>query len=497
MTPLSEIIFGTSANKEAKRLRRLLQAGKARKIAPRLYTTNMSDPPAKVVQDNLYEILGGLFPKAVLSHRTALEGKPTAQWEVFLTTSYSRTVRLPGLTVRLLKGPPAGAEDKPFMGALFIASQPRAFLENIQRTRSGSAASKTIPRKELEERLERLLRLRGEKALNALRDDARRVAKELSLLKEFKALDWIIGAMLKTKPASGLRSSLAKARAAGAAFDPERLRLFETLFSALRKTPLHETPEPLVRSQALRTLAFFEAYFSNYIEGTRFEVDEARAIIFEGKIPSARPKDAHDVLGTYRVVSNLSELRKLPQDAERLWTLLSTRHEAILDARPETQPGEIKAEINRAGETVFVAPDLVRGTLAKGFEFYKVLDSPSARAAFMMFLISEVHPFNDGNGRIARVMMNAEFVAAGLRRIIIPTVFRDDYLGALRAHSRRGDPTAYLRMIDRAARFSASIDFSDFASARRALEAANAFKDPGEARLRDVVAGRKRESAED
>ena len=100
MTPLSEIIFGTSANKEAKRLRRLLQAGKARKIAPRLYTTNMSDPPAKVVQGNLYEILGGLFPKAILSHRTALEGKPTAKWEVFLTTPYSRTVRLPGLRTR-------------------------------------------------------------------------------------------------------------------------------------------------------------------------------------------------------------------------------------------------------------------------------------------------------------------------------------------------------------------------------------------------------------
>ena len=154
-----------------------------------------------------------------------------------------------------------------------------------------------------------------------------------------------------------------------------------------------------------------------------------------------------------------------------------------MNARPETRPGELKAEINRAGDTVFVAPDLVRGTLARGFEFYKVLDSPSAKAAFMMFLIAEVHPFNDGNGRIARVMMNAELVAAGLRRIIIPTVLRDDYLGALRALSRREAPAAYLRMIDHAQRFSASVDFSDFASARRALDGANAFKDPGEARL--------------
>ena len=285
MALLSEIIFGTSDNKGAKRLRRLLRAGNAKKIAPRLYTTNLSEPPAKVVQDNLYEILGGLFqvhPQSPTALEEATDGK-------YFDGLYSRTVRLPGLTVRLLKGPPAAAADKPFMGALFIASQPRAFLENLQRTRRGAEASKTIPRRELEERLEKILRLRGEKALNALRDDARRAAKELGLLGEFKGLDRIIGAMLKTRPASGLKSPRALARAAGEPFDPDRVRLFEALFSALKKTPLRETGEPHVRPEALRSLAFFEAYFSNYIEGTRFEVDEAREIIFQGKIPGARP----------------------------------------------------------------------------------------------------------------------------------------------------------------------------------------------------------------
>ena len=43
-------------------------------------------------------------------------------------------------------------------------------------------------------------------------------------------------------------------------------------------------------------------------------------------------------------------------------------------------------------------------------------------------MISEVHPFNDGNGRIARVMMNAELVRADQSRIIVPTVFREDYI---------------------------------------------------------------------
>ncbi|NNN06343.1 MAG: cell filamentation protein Fic, partial [Elusimicrobia bacterium] len=267
-----------------------MRAGKARKIAPRIYTTNLTDSPERIIRDNLYPILSRLFPGTVLSHRTALEGKPTKDWDVFLTGPYPRKVVLPGVTVRIFKGPSAGEEDKPFMGNLFMASQTRAFLENLQPSRKRSASPKSIQRKELEERLERILRLRGEKALNELRDNARRVAKNLGFKDEFKTLDRIIGAMLRTKPASSLHSASAKARAAGEAYDPDRLRLFETLFAALKATPLREAPEPHSDPEALRNLAFFEAYFSNYIEGTRFEVEEAREIVFEGKIPDTRPQ---------------------------------------------------------------------------------------------------------------------------------------------------------------------------------------------------------------
>lgn len=489
MAPLSEIVFGSSQPAQAKRLRRLLVSKRARKIASRIYTTNLTDPPEIIIRENIYPILGRLFPGAVISHRTALEGGPTKRGEVFLTASYPRKVKLPGLSVSVLKGAGAGVDDKPFMESLFMASEPRAFLENLQISRPHGDSAKTISRKDLEERLDRILRLRGEKALNELRDKARRVAQKQGFKGEFKVLDKIIGALLQTKPASGLRSSLTKARAVGQAYDPERIKRFEALFSALKQNPLRESLESHSQSGALRTLAFFEAYFSNYIEGTRFEVDEAREIVFEGKIPQARHQDAHDVLGTYRVVSNLGAYRKLPTDFDGFWRLLSLRHETILGGRPETRPGEVKTLVNRAGDTVFVAPDLVKGTLAKGFQFYSVLEPPSARAAFMMFLVSEVHPFNDGNGRVARAMMNAELVAAGLRRIIIPTVFRDDYLGALRALSRKGEPSIYLRILDRAQEFSASIAFSDFAAAQRALTSANAFKDPKEGLLTIREAG--------
>ena len=58
------------------------------------------------------------------------------------------------------------------------------------------------------------------------------------------------------------------------------------------------------------------------------------------------------------------------------------------------------------------------------------LETGLPRGIFMMFLVVEVHPFVDGNGRVARIMMNAELASTDHWRIIMPTVLRDDYLSA-------------------------------------------------------------------
>jgi hypothetical protein len=44
-----------------------------------------------------------------------------------------------------------------------------------------------------------------------------------------------------------------------------------------------------------------------------------------------------------------------------------------MEAREDKMPGLFKDTVNRAGNTVFVKPEEVRGTLIKGCEFYKQL----------------------------------------------------------------------------------------------------------------------------
>ncbi|MGH7502070.1 MAG: Fic family protein [Longimicrobiales bacterium] len=168
---------------------------------------------------------------------------------------------------------------------------------------------------------------------------------------------------------------------------------------------------------------------------------------------------------------------------EDLVAILHRRHEVLMAARPDKKPGEFKTEANFAGATAFVEPELVVGTLRRGFELFRSLREPFARAAFMMFLISEVHPFVDGNGRIARIMTNAELLAEGQHRIIIPTVYREDYLLVLRSLTRQGRTDPFLRMLDRAQEFVSRIDFQDMDGALTALREANAFSEPSDARL--------------
>jgi hypothetical protein len=81
-------------------------------------------------------------------------------------------------------------------------------------------------------------------------------------------------------------------------------------------------------------------------------------------------------------------------------------------------------------------------------------------------------------------MLNAELVHTGRARIIIPTVYREDHLLALRALTRQGNTDPYLRMLDRAQDFTARIDFNDYERALARLRACDAFREPHEGKLR-------------
>jgi Fic family protein len=462
---------------------RAVERGELRKLASRLYTRDLKDDPARLVRRNWYYLLHAYFPDALIADRTALENQPAEDGSVFIISDKKRNIELPGLTFRPRKGPGPLDNDKPFVGGARLSSIPRAYLENMRPSRAREGVARTLSRAELEARLDNMIRQQGEDAVNRLRDEARAIAPQLGLEEEAAAFSALVGTLLGTRDVE-MHSHAGKARAAGQPFDPDRIKLFETLFAALRETVPQNRTAPERDGDANATLAFYEAYFSNFIEGTEFSVQEAENIVFNGVIPDERPEDAHDVLGTFRLVSDFAEMQRIPGSPSEFIATLKRRHAIVMEGRPGKKPGELKAKGNKAGSTVFVEPDLVIGTLEKGFEFLSALAEPFHKAVFMMILVSEVHPFVDGNGRVGRVMMNAELVAKGQERIIIPTSYRTDYLGALKAFSKNAHTDPLWRMLDHAQRYTHAIDWSTLTRANKMLQESNAFDQGEDAKLK-------------
>lgn len=85
---------------------------------------------------------------------------------------------------------------------------------------------------------------------------------------------------------------------------------------------------------------------------------------------------------------------------------------------------------------------------------------------------------------MSRIMMNAELVAKDEQRLILPTVYRDNYLSALKglSHNQRAEP--YVKMLDFAQKYTAMIDWSDLTTATDMLQATNAFSEEMDVILR-------------
>lgn len=475
-----DIIFASSNQSEIRKNHKLLKDGLLRKIAPKIYSANLTDNPEEIIRRNLFEILGHLYPGAILSHRSALEFKPTSAGMIFVTFTYTKKIKLPGVTISFLDGHPPIQGDNSFFGKLHVSQFERALLENLQISKKPGPESKTLSIPEIEEKLESILRSKGEMALNEVRDRAKKISVQLNMEKENTKLNSIISSLLSTKPVSNLKSKTAIARAIGSPYDPFRRELFDIFFKFLVSKTFPNRPEKNTSNKAFENFAFFESYFSNYIEGTKFDISDAKNIVESGIPMQNRLDDSHDILGTYQLASSKRNIRIIPDNAEHFIELLLKRHSILLSGRPDVMPGAFKEKNNNASNTHFVDYTLVRGTLLMGYEYYSLLKEPFAKAAFIMFLISEVHPFNDGNGRTARLFMNAELVATEQSKIMIPTVYREDYLLSLRKFSRQKDPSAFTRMLEKAQRFSETVKGENMDSMQTHLELCNAFKESDE-----------------
>lgn len=474
-------------------LRKAIAEERIRRLAPRLYTADLKSDPAEVVRENRWLILSRLVPGALIADRSAARDGQVVDGHLFVASEERRApIRLPGLVVQIRPGEPheEPVQDPAWVQGLRISSPARTLVDNLAVSRSrGGRPSRTLSLAELQDWLAHKSVVWGPRRTERLHEQAVKVAETLDVGERIEDIDRLFDQLAGRTPPDRMAGRYFKTVASGRGWDDRRAKMFQRMADGLKAYEGSDLPDWLPAEPAPGELPFFESYFSNYIEGTIFTVSEARRIVETQRPPPGRPADGHDILGTYRCVVDPLGRRTVSEDTEEVINHLRRRHETIMRAgRPAGLPGAWKQRNNQAGGYVFVEPQLVEGTLRRGFELAKSVPKGFRRSLFVMMVTLEVHPFVDGNGRVARVMMNAELSAANLARIVVPNVYRNEYLAGIRRVSNTdGDDMARLiRVMSFAWRWTAAMPWQDRAATEGQMEATHALLDPDDTPLGGV-----------
>jgi hypothetical protein len=470
-----------TANNESQLLRSA-KTGAALRLAPGLYAVGATLPPEQVARHHMHAITAHYWPGGVLCGRSAVAGGIPDDGNLFVAHPEpvrKNKVRLPGLVLWPVRGPGPLPGDMELPEGLYLSGPARVLVENVDvrgrpaRQRAGTEA--------VEDRIDGLARSGGAGRVQGVLDQLDVIAGSFPPAAVEAVRQRLVAVLGTATGGFTATSGRLAARLDGAPFDGFRVQMVEDLVDLLER----RAPSPLAALPPLSRwewLAFFEAYFSNFIEGTEFGVDEARRIVVDGVIPAARPADAHDVSATYRLAVSPTDRVLVPANGDDLIDILKARHRTLMAVRQDKRPGEFKEIMNYAGGYQFVEPALVAGTLQRGFAALDRLHSPLARATAMMLLVTECHPFDDGNGRVARLTANAELSAAGEVRVLVPIIMRNDYIAGLSGVSRDAGPgQPLIAVLEHLQRWAAAVDWSTYEGAGKTLTECNAYLDAGTA----------------
>ena len=175
-------------------------------------------------------------------------------------------------------------------------------------------------------------------------------------------------------------------------------------------------------------------YSSNALEGNTLDLAETKVVIEDGLTINGKPmKDHLETLGHASAFNELLELAKSNTITEENIKNLHKIFYAKID--PDNAGNYRQKPVIVTGADIdFPLPkelnDKMQDFILKLTQLKQDLHVVEY-AAMVHALFVNIHPFIDGNGRVARLIMNLVLLQGGYSITIIPPVVRADYIRAL------------------------------------------------------------------
>ncbi|PWL72045.1 MAG: cell filamentation protein Fic [Clostridiales bacterium] len=206
--------------------------------------------------------------------------------------------------------------------------------------------------------------------------------------------------------------------------------------------------EPPVLKQLQDYYRIGLTYSSNALEGNTLTISETKVLLEDGLTANGKPlKDTFEALGHAKAYDFMFSLLRRHEITEQD---VLTLHRLFYTGIDDAQAGRYRTEpVFITGSSFPVCEaEQIRTEMAGLFRW---IDSkrgcyhPVEFAAELHKRLVFIHPFIDGNGRVARLLMNTALIQDGYMIVTIPPVLRMEYIGLLeKAHT---DATDFINFI--------------------------------------------------
>lgn len=192
---------------------------------------------------------------------------------------------------------------------------------------------------------------------------------------------------------------------------------------------------PLKPSELAQLKAYYRVgltYASNALEGNSLTETETKVVLEDGLTIGGKSLHDHDeALGHAEAFDYMQSLSGQNGFSEADILALHRLFFHRIDGEQAGHYRDVRVFIS-GSETVFPAAENVPSLMSDFARDYAVSsEHPVVHAARVHQRFVDIHPFVDGNGRTARLLMNILLIQAGYPITIIPPILRTAYLSAL------------------------------------------------------------------